>query len=268
MSERDITQELPDGVSYEAFVAERRRRISELPEPVRGQLLARLAEEIRTGSVRVFACADEKIPEDPRLIVFSEEYISLPTNICSRCSWKEAVQRFIANDYEKLNKAIDMQGGGQLFGIDRKGKLLIKDRGVEPVMFGYDDEECEGLLLRIYNRDPKQMAEVRLWANYYEILERVLEEGYEMFEDDGSRVPGDEMIQAERHTKEPFVASANRDEPRMSWLNSGTNFGSGEDIRLARDISFDPAIPSRLFFAGDDPESRSVNRGVVRMLRV
>ncbi len=193
-----------------------------------------------------------------KLIVYYQEYTSLPDWIKSSTNWKDIATRLLKNDGEKLKKVKDMQGESQLVGIDAKGKALFKDKGVEPVMYGFDEE---GKLLKIYNRDPEQMERVVKWANYFEMREQVLKDGYELFADNGYHNFSEEMRQAADHTKEPFVASKDRKEWRASWLESGDRPGNACNASL-RSGGGDVHV------FGENPEIRSDGSGVIRLLRV
>jgi len=160
---------------------------------------------------------------NPELSLFRQQYERISNEAKGRCSWKAVVERLLANDSEKLKFVQSMQGGGELVGVDQDGKALFKDKGVEPVMYGFVDW---GRLIKIYDRNPEQMKQVRKWANYFEIREQVLKDGYELF--NRSRHGNffvtdisDEMIQVMNHTKEPFVACKDGKGVRYSWLESG-----------------------------------------------
>jgi hypothetical protein len=191
---------------------------------------------------------------------FKSEYESLPPGIQTRegCTWEKVWERLLANNSKKLKLAAAMQGGGQLFGVDAEGRALFKDKGTEPVMFGYDGK---GKLLKIYDRDPEQMETVRKWANYFEIRAQVRKDGYELFADDGNYRLSDEMKQVQDHTKEPFIASRDRKEWRISWLESGDRPGG------ARLVGFGPG-GGRVYVLGYFPERSVDDCGAVRLLRV
>jgi hypothetical protein len=250
------------GATDEALVAELEARAEKLPTGLKTRLSAVLAERTRPRVEGALAGADEKAAENPRLAVYREQYDSLPETEKSLCAWETLVQRLSGG---KLKKAEVMQGGGQLFGIDAEGRALFKDKGVEPVMYGFDQE---GKLLQIYDRDPGQMKKVKKWANYFEIRKQARADGYELFADggnlfadDGNYGFGDEMKQAQDYTKEPFVASEGRKEWRASWLESGDKPGD------ARRADFHP-VGGRVVVDDRNPERRFDNYGAVRLLRV
>ena len=193
----------------------------------------------------------------PGLAFYRQEYDRLPDAVRARCDWKTLSERLLANDSEKLKLAQSMQGNGQLFGIDAEGRALFKDRGVEPVMYGFDKKG----MLRIFNRDPEKMRQIIEWANYCEVRAYVLKDGYELFADDGNYGFSEEMIQVTDHTGEPLVASKDRKEQRASWLESGKR----PDV--AREIFFRPDSGHT---GGDECGSRVRDdiHGVVRLLRV
>jgi hypothetical protein len=252
----------PKDMTDEALVAELKRRAPQLSDDLKKELSVALSEDSRTQIGGVLAGAAEKVTESPQLAAYREQYDSLPEAERSLCSWEELASRLAG---EKLQKAEGMQGGGQLFGIDAEGKALFKDKGVEPVMYGYDKEHK---MVRIYDRDRSQMWAVRKWANYFEIQRQVHWEGYELFAHDGSYGLGDEMKQAQANTKEPFVASKDRKEDRASWLESGDEPAYDLDSFYAGQAFFLP-FDGSVKVLGTDPEDRGYGRiGVVRLLRV
>jgi len=243
------------GSSDEALVAELQRRAPQLPDSLKQQLTAALAEKTRPQLEGALSAAAENAIQ-----AYGQQYDSLPDGDKSRCDWKTVSARLLANGSEKLKLAEAMQGGGELVGIDAEGKAMFKDKGVEPVMYGYDEKDK---LVQIYDRDPKQMAKVKneKWANYFETREQVLKDGYELFADDGNYNLSDEMRQVQAHTKEPFVASKDRKEWRASWLESG-----GRPVD-ARSVNFDPD-GGLVYVFEYNPEFRYGNLGVARLLRV
>jgi len=195
----------------------------------------------------------------PELAIYKQEYDRMFDDAKERCAWKTVAERLFANNGEKLKLAQSMQGGGELFGIDSEGRALFKDKGVEPVMYGFDKD---GKLLQIYDRDQEQMKQVQKWADYFEIREQVLKDGYELFADDNCYgVYSDEMRQATEHTRKPFVASRDRDDWRASWLESG------DRSVYARRVYYSP-YDGDVHIDVDSPEDRGVHYGAVRLLRV
>lgn len=189
---------------------------------------------------------------------YQQEYESLPNDVKARANWEAIAERLMENDGEKLKLAQAMQGKGQLVGIDTEGKALFKDKGVEPVMYGFDGD---GKLLQIYNREQNQMELVQRWANYFEIREQVLKDGYELFSDDGNSDFSDEMKQVIENTKKPFVASENRKEPRVTWLESG------DKTDYASSVGFIPNS-NNCNVVGDSPGYRNACCGASRLLKV
>lgn len=171
----------------------------------------------------------EVVDHNLELATYSKEYADLPDEVKRRASWEAIVERLLDNGGEKLKLAKGMQGEAQLFGVDVEGRALFKDRGEEPVMFGFDEE---GELLKIYDRDPKQMKQVKKWANYFEIREQVLADEYELFTPSsqqlgargraefGARKVGLEMAQFTHNNKGLFVGGLST-ELRPSWLEGG-----------------------------------------------
>ena len=215
------------------------------------------AVDVKAVQVALPAEAKE-FAENPELAKHHQEYRRLSKTIKSLATWETIIQRLLANNSEKLKLVQAMMGRGQLVGIDAEGRALFKDRGVEPVMFGYDSE---GKMMKIYDRDPVQMAKVAKWADYNEIRAQVQKDGYELFADNGGFGHSDEMKQVVKHTKEPFVASKDRKEWRASWLESGDK---PDD---ARRVNFRPD-GGRVRVRGINPEYRDGRYGAVRLLRV
>lgn len=172
-----------------------------------------LAKAVRPVVSSTLTPDTEVVTERPELTVYRQEYDRLLDDIKARCNWEEITQRFLADDSKKLKLAKSMQGEGQLVGIDSEGKALIKDRGNVPVMYGLDEE---GKLVQIYDGDQGQLTKVTKWANYFDIHERVKQDGYEMFTDNGDCGFSDEMEQVVFHTGELFL-----DPSSSSWLESG-----------------------------------------------
>jgi hypothetical protein len=104
-----------------------------------------------------------------------------------KLSWQEIVSRLAEKNSAKpektnLEMVSEMQGGGQLFGIDENGKLLFKDRckGGEPVMFGFDEKRE---LITVYDRGPEGMSKLKkyVYAKPLQIQDAVKMAGYELF---------------------------------------------------------------------------------------
>jgi len=220
----------------------------------RVESLTELAKDTRPSIKKsLIAASENTIPK-----TYRQQYNRLPNNIKRRCNWKTISARLLANGSEKLKKAEAMRGGGELFGIDSEGRVLFKDKGVEPVMYGYDSKDK---LFQLSDSDSPQRIWVRKWANYFEIREQVLKDGYELFSDDGKGNFSDEMKQVEAHTGEPFVASNSRKRFIASLLESG------DKLDRARDALYDSDL-REVFVKESNPYQGVLFRGVVRLLRV
>lgn len=200
-----------------------------------------------------------------RLINVNQIITAPPHNL----SLEQVHEALLAQNGLGLERAMAMQGGGELFGIDENGQFLFKDRGTEPVMFGFD---ANGKLLTIYNRDPEQMEQVQEWATYEQIYEAVYgpegqPTGYELFPDspDCQKIGMIRVIESINCTDLPFVHGTEENEARASWLNSGRN--------LAPDVRHIPVIYYHSSF-GYTIISLSLvqikenDRGAMRFLRV
>ena len=205
----------------------------------------------------------DKSSEQP-IDIYCREYNLLPEAIRARTTdtWEDICKRLTS---EKLQHIQDMQGHGQLFGIDVNGRVLFKDRGTHPVMFGFDEN---GRLLRIYDRDKnsKQMNRVQRWMNGAEIVRYVENQGYELFRDNGKRTSpdmntygfGDEMRQAEAHTKKPFIAC--QVHSLMALVRSGSDPNALHVVFNYKN--------GRVDIRGIDSIANGDKIGVIRMTRV
>lgn len=164
------------------------------------------------------------------LELFADEFRNLPDEIRTRAYWSDIKERLLANNSLKLHMVEDMQGEGQLFGVDEEGRALFKDRGTHPVMYGYGKANR---LIRIYDRDKNtsQMARIQKWATGEDIRKLVKRDGYELFKDDGKRREssspsfglGDEMKMITAGTNKPFIACKSHN--LMSWVESDDGSG-------------------------------------------
>lgn len=182
-------------------------------------------------------------------------------------SLEQVYDSLLAKNGLGLQRATAMQGGGELFGIDENGKFLFKDRGTEPVIFGFD---ANGNLLTIHNRNPEQMEQVQEWATYEQIYEAVYGPendltGYELFPDspDCEKIG---MIRAiEEITGLPFVHGTEGNEARASWLNSGRNLAP--DVRTIRVVYYHRSFGYTLISLTLVGITEN-DRGAMRLLRV
>lgn len=217
---------------------------------------AHRAHELKTLSGRTG-------PESPAIAAYKADYdrLRLPTSVKARFPWKTIVQGLLENGGEKLKLAEAMQGGGQLFYIDDRGTAYFKDKGVEPVMFGYDKERPRmgDRLLQIYDRDPEAMKKVKQWGIYDEIRQQVQGDGYQLFSDDGKHHLGAEMKKAQEFTGRPFVASGDGNQERSALLESG------KKPRYVKVAVFRPMF-ERVHIDGERPDEASSNCGTFRLL--
>lgn len=193
----------------------------------------------------------------------------------SELTWGKVVEKlqrphFLNPEKTGLEMAADMQGGGQLFGVNEEGRLLIKDRGTEPVMYGFDNVEKVGKPMMIYDRDPGEMANVEKWANYWDAYEAVYGSegkptGYELFPDAPDYQKNALIAAAEKVTEDHFVKSANGEDWRSTWLNNGRD--SEKKLGNARDVDFNP-WHRNTGVRNANPGNESGSRGAVRLLRV
>lgn len=158
----------------------------------------------------------------------------------SNLTWEDVVDKLNRPHWKNHEKTgielvLAMQGGGELIGVE-KGRLLFKDRGVdpvpyrgaEPVLFGFDAKDRP---LMIYNRNEDQMKEVARYADYWETYEAVYGSedkptGYELFStaeqyDKPESVSLLEQIRSkEVRASVPFIGGIDGG-VRSTWLDNG-----------------------------------------------
>ncbi len=249
-----------------AFLAELKLRAGKSPEFLE-QASAALAEATRPAVTAALSGAAEEAgaaaaPESPDAVILKrcrQEYDSLPEDAKKHLTWKAVSAKLMAGNGENLKKADAMQGGGHLFHITEKGEALFKDRGAEPVMYGWDKPEGEKgrQLVRIYGRVPDLMSAIKQWANAPEIEARVTADGYELFEDDGHYRFSEEMKRAAA-ANEGGLFVASRDN-KQQWRDSV--------LKNARRAGFYPGY-GHVDVNGADPVYRDDRRGAVCLLRV
>ena len=204
--------------------------LKELGVDVPPALLAKI-EEISARISEILQSQKAEVDSEPEISPekiedFRKRYEKLPEDIRKRETWEKISERLFANDSEKLKLVLAMQGGGELFGVDKKGRALFKDVGPEPVMYGYDkDSRAEDKkLIVIYDRDPDEMKKAKSWASYPEVREILKEKGYELFPYQ-PRAYGpkfnDELKQVENQCAYPFVRSLGGRERRLSYVECG-----------------------------------------------
>jgi len=254
MNGADSTSALSD----ETLVVALEERKAKLSPAHRARLGAVAAvKEARTDIGGALAGVPES-SEAVTLARYEAEYESLPADAKGHLTWKAVSAKLLANEGAKLKKAKAMQGGGHLFHITESGDVLFKDRGVEPVMYGWDKPEGakDRQLVQIYGRTPDLMATIRQWAHAPEIETRVTSDGYELFEDNGNYKFSEEMKRAAAANEgNLFVASQNNREWRDTVLKN------------ARHANFSP-VRGRVYVYDAYPENRNDDRGAVRLLRV
>lgn len=165
-----------------------------------------------------------------------------------------------------LEMVTDMQGGGELIGVDENGNILFKDRGTEPVMFGFDEG---GASMMVYDRDEEQMARLMKIANYDETCEFVYgtdqPTAYELFPGNGGGQVKGMMAAVEAVSQTCFVQSSSGEEHRSSWIYfQGRNLSSSSP-------------PWAVYFLVNEKKTRvhttdhsirNPNRGAIRLLRI
>ncbi len=241
-------RKVPDRAYIQAdLAAQEKRKASGVPSSVRSDV---------TKALSAKPVSAEITPEDPRLADYKAQYEALPDDHKNGFTWEQVAARLSANP-EKLQKALNMQGSGQLWYVESNGEVQTKDKGAEPVMYGWDEDDK---LVQIYGRDSEQMGKVKKWANSAEIEARVVTDGYELFEADGKANDNycfsDDMRRAAAvNDDQLFVA----DEDGQEWRDSL--------LKNACGARFDPN-DGDIFVYDVDPDYRDDDRGVVRRLRI
>ena len=220
--------------------------------PEAGEEVNPVGEEKRPEVRKVI----ESVPE---LADYKKEYDRMSDDIKQRCTWEEIEKSLLANGSENLKLVQAMQNGGELAGIDEEGRAFFKDKGLTPVMYGYDEKDE---LLTIYNRDPEQMKRVKRWANYPEVREQVMKEGYTMFP---YKDYPEEVNQAISHTGQPFFDGVDDLMPLYAWLDGGS------DVEYVAHNGLYDEVKATKVWQRENPHDKptgSKNLGVVRMLRL
>ena len=197
------------------------------------------------AQVATAATPQESVDVDPRLTTYNVDYKKWPKAQQKQCPWQEVQSRLLANDahYLHLADAMSEGKGSVLFGIDAQGRPLVADKGVEPIMKGLDYPTTRNAVMFTENKKGKKTPT-----------------GYTMFPHAGNH-KSPEILAYESHTQEPFVASANKQEWRSAWLESG------ENPSHPRRAGFDPDV-GYVSVYNDSQNLSSPVRGVRRLLRL
>lgn len=177
--------------------------------------------------------------------------------------WKTIQGKLEADDSRLLKEAAKLQGRGTLIGVYPDGKLCIKDRGNEPVIFATLDGEHIEITTDTPNR-AELMERVKRegqFADYWEIRNAVRGKDLELPPD----CPDYEkkgIVAAAEAVGEDFVRSANGEEYRSAVLECG-DVAESSAVRV---VAFDPNF-GYAFVGHVYPESRVGGRGAVRVLR-
>lgn len=151
----------------------------------------------------------EVVSENPSLTRFKADYDVWSEEDKQRCPWEEVQRRLLKDDGRQLSRAIVMQWGGILFGVDNQGNPLIADGGYEPIMRGANYPDTRKAVMFREDEKGEQVPT-----------------GYEMFPCRGLGLKSKEIIAFERFTESPFIGahimdSRSKQEWRSSWLESG-----------------------------------------------
>jgi hypothetical protein len=198
---------------------------------------------------------DQSVELGPRLAIFKADF-DKDSVLQAECSWAEIQSRLLANKGYYLALAQAMEGGGELFGVDRNGNTLFSDRGDEPIMKGMNYKDTRDRVLYKHDRydiNGKMQTDE---------AGKPMSTGYEMFPFAGDDDKSQEILQYETHTGKPFVKSPDGKEWCSSWVESGEN--SSWPRRVYFDLNF-----GRAYVGGGGPQDGGdARRGVRRLLRV
>lgn len=184
---------------------------------------------------------------------FKDNYGRIPSYQHRYCSWEIIEERLKADNYKKLQLAMAMQNGGELFGIDKEGKALFKDEGTEPVRYYLDGDG--GKWRECFN-GAKADAICPIWAGYNQIASIIAAQGYEFFATE------EEARMAEKYTGKPFVVRGN--EFITSYIKKDMQGRIGK-------IAYQPFFGGNktvCFYREKDGAKGNEQIGVVRLLRV
>ncbi len=196
----------------------------------------------------------ESVEVDPRLKTFKEDF-DVDSALKSKISWAEIQTRLLANEGHYLALAQAMEQGGQLFGVDAKGRPLISDRGDEPIMKGMNYKDTRDRVKYKHTSNDKNGTKILDAKN------QPIATGYEMFGYTGDYGKSEEISQYETHTGKHFVQSPGKRELRSSWLESG------EEPSWPRYVYSDPYYADSNVYYGN-PNGEVAYLGVRRLLRV
>lgn len=212
------------------------------------------------------SAATETAVENP-LLAYKQQFENLPQgHNPSKFTWSQIAERLMSHP-DKLAKVQAMQGGGHLFYINQYGQMLFKDKGAEPVRYGFNNN---GELFQVCSSNDE--SAVSRWANYYDVSSKVEEDGYKMFSDDGNYGFSKEMTLAANVNDEGlFTSSSDRKGASISWLESGrcsvSRMIERSKRRFARVVAFDPRADKEGVY-GEDPRCEDDCCGVIRLLKI
>lgn len=190
---------------------------------------------------------------DPRLTRYKEQYDISGNPKLKAIPWIQ-LQKWCQEHPDRLQLALEMELGGELFGVNEKGVPLFADGGPEPIMKGMKYEPTRDRVLYRHTSNDED-GEMILGEN-----QKPISTGYEMFPYDEPYDKSDEITQYEAHTGRFFVQNAEGDEYRSSWLDSEKN------PSRPRFLNYNPS--NRLSYVNyGNPPYADPYRGVRRLLR-
>ena len=195
---------------------------------------------------------------------------ALEADCSAGTTWKVAQERLLANDSALLKKATTMQGKGELIGVFQSGELCIVDRADkngnrEPVITAFDAENNR---ITITTDTPdrtnamQNIAESGKFADYWEILQAVNEDGFTVPQDSPEYEKQGIVAAVEAVSGNPFV----RSQKGKEWRSAILDCGNVSRIAGVRVVGFYPNVGSACVDYGY-PSFRNAYRGAVRVLR-
>lgn len=197
--------------------------------------------------------ASDAVEVNPRLTKYKEQYDGSGNSKLKNVPWATIQDRILEDEDFQLRAALDLEQGGELFGIDKEGNPLISDGGDEPVVKGMNYPDTRARVHFKHTSNDKAGTMIQGEDG------QPISTGYEMFGYVEPYNKSDEIEQYEAHAGKKFVQ--NSKEYRSSWLESGKN------PSWPRDVGSGPRnAASRVY--DDAPKDVYPTRGVRRLLRV
>lgn len=232
----------------------------ELPKPIEltPEVLAECLAGLERDYERGIVVVDEtKGLDDFRAALKEDKTAGTP--------WPTIKEKLEADDGKLLKEAAKLQGKGTLIGVYPDGKLCIKDRGTEPVIFATLEGKKIEITTDTPNRDElmQRVAKEGQFADYWEIRSAVHGKGLELPPDSPNYEKEGVVAAAEAVTGQDFVL---RSAKGKEWRSAVLECGDVSTSSAVRVMRFIPNVGNTCVDT-DYPERRSDFHGAVRVLR-